>query len=104
MFIAIGHTPTTAIFARPGGDGRGGLHPDRAGQHADLASDGVFAAGDVQDKVFRQAVTAAGTGCMAALEAEKWLAEHGHARRSPRTSRQSTEWVQYRDRRSRKMI
>ncbi len=77
VFVAIGHKPNTDLF-------KGVLAMNDVGylttkeKSTYTSIEGVFAAGDVADPIYRQAITAAGTGCMAAIDAERWLENQGH--------------------------
>jgi thioredoxin reductase (NADPH) len=77
VFVAIGHVPNTGPFAKVLDVDEGGYFKPTDGSQIRTKVPGVYVAGDCADHVYRQAITAAGMGCAAAIEAERWLAEHG---------------------------
>ncbi|HWA85442.1 MAG TPA: thioredoxin-disulfide reductase [Opitutus sp.] len=77
LFVAIGHVPNTGPFAEVLDVDEGGYFKPLNGSQVKTKIPGVYVAGDCADHVYRQAITAAGMGCQAAIEAERWLAEHG---------------------------
>ena len=77
VFVAIGHVPNTKAFVPPIDADENGYFKPASGSQVQTNIPGVYVAGDCADHVYRQAITAAGMGCSAAIEAERWLAEHG---------------------------